>query len=268
MLAIVGGTGRLPEMLAAARPEAPRFAAEGVPFGSGRVAAQPFRLERLGALVDDLRAADVDEVVFAGGMRRPRLDLGQLDAFTQGALKRLAPGLDGGDDLLLRGVIGVFEGAGFRVAAAHELLPGLLPPAGVLTVRAPSQADRADAARGFAVLAALGPLDVGQGCVVAAGQVLAIETVGGTDWMLGTLRGEVPGRPAGSSATGVCCKAPKPGQDRRIDVPTIGPGTVAAAAAARLGGIAVEAAGVIVLDRAETVAAADEAGLFLWVRAG
>src|SRR5690606_32965251 len=105
---IVGGSGRLPEMLAAARPDAPRYAAEGVPFGLGRVEAQSFRLERLGGLVDDLRGAGVDEIVFAGGMRRPQLDPALLDGFTQGALADLAAGLNGGDDALLRGVIGVF----------------------------------------------------------------------------------------------------------------------------------------------------------------
>ena len=61
-------------------------------------------------------------------------------------------------------------------------------------------------------------------------------------------------------------KGPKPGQDRRIDLPAIGPATVAGAAAAGLAGIAVEAGGVMILDRAETIAAADAAGLFLWVR--
>ena len=58
-------------------------------------------------------------------------------------------------------------------------------------------------------------------------------------------------------------KTLKPQQDRRIDLPTVGPATVARAAASGLRGIAIEAGATIVLDRAETVAAADAAGLFL-----
>lgn len=264
MLAIVGGSGRLPDLLAAAFPEARRYAAEGVAFGDREQEAACFRMERLGAFIDELRISGVDEIVFAGAMRRPELDRNALDDFTRAALVRLAPALNGGDDALLSGVISVFEGAGFRIVAAPEVMPDLVPRPGVLTEWAPEEIDRKDAARGFAILGALGPLDVGQACAVALGQVLAIETVGGTDWMLDTISGDVPGRPAARG--GVLCKAPKAGQDRRIDVPTVGPSTVAAAAAARLGGIAIEAGGVIVVDQAETIAAADAAGMFLWVR--
>jgi DUF1009 family protein len=264
VLAIVGGLGRLPDLLAEARPDALRYAV--ATFGSGRHAASGFRMERLGALVEELRTQGVTEIVFAGAVRRPELDPCALDDFTRGVLAELGPALNGGDDALLSGVIGVFERAGFGVIAALEVLPSLLPRAGVLSAQAPRDIDRLDAARGFDILDALGPLDVGQGCVVAAGQVLAIEAVGGTDWMLATLGGEVPGRPAAGSSSGVLCKAPKAGQNVRIDVPTIGPATVAAAAAAMLNGIAIEAGGVIVVDLSETVAAVDQAGMFLWVR--
>lgn len=266
MLAIVGGSGRLPDLLAEAHPDALRYTVEGVMFGCGEHAARGFRMERLGLLVDELRDSGIGEIVFAGAMRRPVLDPGTIDGFTRGALARLGPALSGGDDALLSGVIGVFEREGFDVVAAHEILPSLLPGAGVLSVPAPEEADRADAERGFDILAALGPFDVGQGCVVAGGQVLAIEAVGGTDWMLTTLGGDVPGRPAAGSRCGVLCKAPKKAQDVRIDFPTIGPATVASANAARLKGIAIDAGGVIVVDLAETVAAADAAGMFLWAK--
>ena len=65
---------------------------------------------------------------------------------------------------------------------------------------------------------------------------------------------------------GVLYKAPKPGQDLRLDLPAIGPSTVQGAAAAGLAGVAVQADGVMILGFAETVAAADAAGLFLWGR--
>ena len=74
-------------------------------------------------------------------------------------------------------------------------------------------------------------------------------------------------RPDPGGARGVFYKAPKPGQDRRIDLPALGPDSVAQAAAAGLAGIAWEADGVILLDRDAMVAAADAAGLFLWARA-
>uniref|UniRef100_UPI0035B277CE UDP-2,3-diacylglucosamine diphosphatase LpxI domain-containing protein n=1 Tax=Stella sp. TaxID=2912054 RepID=UPI0035B277CE len=62
---------------------------------------------------------------------------------------------------------------------------------------------------------------------------------------------------------GVLVKMKKPQQERRVDLPTIGEATVAAAARAGLAGIAVEAGGALVVDRAAVAAAADAAGLFV-----
>ena len=265
-LAIVGGSGRLPDMLADTVPDALRFAPLSVAFGCGLHEAMSFRFERLGELIDQLRDAGVRQIVFAGAMRRPVLDPTALDAFTADAMAVLGPAMARGDDALLRSVMGVFEREGFDVVAAHAVRPGLVPSPGVLTTAQPEDGDGSDAERGLAILDALAPFDVGQACAVAAGQVLAIESMGGTDWMLGILAGEVPGRLT-DRRNGVLCKAPKRGQDRRIDLPTIGPATVTAASAAGLRGIVVQAGGVLVLDRAEAVAKADEAGMFLWVRA-
>ncbi|PJE31681.1 hypothetical protein CVM52_26020, partial [Pseudooceanicola lipolyticus] len=99
-----------------------------------------------------------------------------------------------------------------------------------------------------------------QGCVVLNRQALAIESAYGTDWMLASLTA----RP--DTAGGVLVKMPKDGQDRRVDLPTIGVTTVEAAAQARLDGITIEAGGVLVLDRDAVRAACDRLGLFLWVR--
>jgi DUF1009 family protein len=141
----------------------------------------------------------------------------------------------------------------------------------------------------------MGAADVGQALVVARGQVIAVEAQPGTDWMLGSLLArdaarlptgdlfddplgvmadmvggpEVAPRPRRDPALppgGLLYKAPKPGQDLRADLPAIGPGTVRGAVAAGLEGIVIEAGGVMMLDRAGAVAAADAAGLFLWVR--
>jgi DUF1009 family protein len=99
---------------------------------------------------------------------------------------------------------------------------------------------------------------VGQAVVVQQGLVLGVEAIEGTDALLarcGTLRREGVG--------GVLVKLAKPGQDRRLDLPAVGPETVRNAAAAGLVGIAFGAGATVLLDRGATVAAADAAGLFL-----
>ena len=72
-LAIIAGTGALPGLLAARPPGADRASFAGVDCavtGAGVIAA---RLEHLGRLFADLRAASVTDLCLAGAMRRGQL---------------------------------------------------------------------------------------------------------------------------------------------------------------------------------------------------
>jgi DUF1009 family protein len=112
--------------------------------------------------------------------------------------------------------------------------------------------------RGKAVLKIAGPADIGQACVVQQGIVLAMEAVEGTDAMLSRIPGLARPGPGG-----VLVKLAKPGQERRADLPALGPRTIRNASIAGLRGIAFEANGTILSDRTEMISAADAAGLFL-----
>ncbi|ALI54452.1 LpxI family protein [Celeribacter marinus] len=253
--AIIAGTGQLPQVLAAAL-DAPVYVTltdVAVPKGVDHVSA---RIEKLGKLFKELKSRGVEAVTFAGAMARPKVNPVLLDRHAL----RLATCLGKGDDALLREVIAVFEDQGFAIRSAIEICPDLALPTGTLWGRKPSATDVSDAARAHAVLDALSPLDVGQGAVCAGGQMLGVETLQGTNAMLGF----VAATPAHlRRARGVFVKAPKAGQDLRIDVPTIGLETVEAVIAAGLGGLVVPAGGVIVLDRTGVKARVEEAGLFL-----
>ncbi|WP_281825462.1 LpxI family protein [Jannaschia rubra] len=255
-LALIAGQDRLPATLAHAlggrdwtchHPEG--FAPEGI-------ASSPFRVERLGSFIAGLKADGVEEVCFAGRIGRPTLDPSLVDAATMPLLPRMMQALQAGDDAALRTVITFFEEAGLCVVAAHDLMPALLD---VPVEGTPNDRACADIARAAAVHRALSPLDVGQGCVVAGGLVLAVEAMPGTDWMLESLT-----RFDGPSG-GVLFKGAKAGQDRRIDMATIGPHTVTAAAVAGLSGIAVIAGDVLVLDAEAMRERLAATGLFLTV---
>ena len=221
--------------------------------------------ERLGALFDALRADSVTDVVLAGGLSRPALDPSRLDEKTRLLAPRLMSAMGGGDDGLLRVAIGAFEEEGFAVRGAHELLPALTAAPGLLAGPEPDEADLADAKRAREILNALGPVDVGQGAVVAGGICLGIETIQGTDALLKFVAETSPERrPA---AKGVLAKAPKPGQDLRVDMPAIGPATVERAAEAGLAGIAFAAERTLLIGREELRAAAETARLFLYAEA-
>jgi DUF1009 family protein len=224
-------------------------------------AGLPHAVERVGAagrILAALRANGVRQLVMAGRARRPSVLSLRPDATGARILARIGRAFFAGDDGLLRAVARVLEEEGFEILAPQAVLGDLLPGPGLLTRAAPDARARADIRRGIAVVNALGMVDVGQGAVVQQGLVLGVEAVEGTDALLArcaSLKREGPG--------GVLVKLAKPGQDRRLDLPAVGPTTMAGAAAAGLAGIAVEAGATILVHRAATVAAADAAGLFL-----
>lgn len=254
MRAILAGKGALPSLLLEAG------SAEVVGFKDMPISVVPTveaRFEQLGLLFDELRKRDVTEVCLAGAMSRPPLDPVAFDPLTASKMPLIMQAMGQGDDALLRAVIDVIEGAGFKVVSAKEIRPDLVAPVGLL---AGEDLSDKDAARGRAVLDALGPLDVGQGVVVARGQVIGVETLQGTDVMLDFVGRTMPG------SRGVLVKRPKLGQDLRVDMPAIGPDTIHNAAAAGLSGVEIAAENVLLLGRDAILEACAETGLSL--RAG
>ncbi|KIC48960.1 UDP-2,3-diacylglucosamine diphosphatase LpxI [Tateyamaria sp. ANG-S1] len=299
MLALITGTGALPATVAGAQSSPPLVCALEGHAPDGLDVDLRFRIETIGTLLHTLRQRGVTDVCFCGAIQRPGFNPLRLDARTMPLVPAIAKAVKAGEDAALRAVIALFEARDMAVRGAHELVPELLPLPGVLT-RTPVPDDidmQVKAAQQVSV--EQGRADEGQSCVIRAGQVIAREDARGTDAMLrGLLDKPVkPMPPAGDdpfaaamdfvgdmlddaadwlsgpvaearaqASGGVFFKAPKPGQDRRIDLPTIGPSTASAAIAARLDGLVLEAEGVMVLDRDEVVRRLDEAGLFLWVR--
>ncbi|WP_170769706.1 LpxI family protein [Ruegeria lacuscaerulensis] len=260
MLAVIAGTGALPAEVVDQLADRPVICAmEGFAPDTLDV-DMTFPLEQLGTFIADLKARGVTQICMAGAVRRPAIDPSRIDAATMPLVPILQQAIMSGDDGALRAVIGIFEDAGLQVRAAHEIVPALLPALGPLTEAQPSDADLSDANRAAGIVRAMGAADIGQACVVSKGQALAVEGIFGTAWMLKSLTQ----RP--DAGGGVLFKAPKPDQDRRADLPAIGPDTVADAVAAGLSGIVIEKGGVMVLQRPQVIAECDRLGLFLYVR--
>ncbi len=263
--AIIAGQGRLPAALAAGMAEPPLVAALDGFAPDGLQVDLRFRVERLVPFLRALERDGISQVIFAGAVTRPRLDPALLDEATAGLLPRLMQAMASGDDATLRVVIELFEEFGFTVVGVEEVAPALLPGAGVLAGDV-SLTDEADATRAAAIVAALGEVDVGQGAVVAQGLCLGVEALPGTDVLLSQVAEIGALRPDPGRGKGVFYKAAKPGQDHRIDLPTIGPETLRAAGSAGLGGVAFQAGSVICLDLTEMRQLAEKLGLFLWAR--
>jgi DUF1009 family protein len=204
-----------------------------------------------------LREAACESVVMAGKFKRPSLSSLRPDARGLKVIARVATA--GGDDAVLRVLIDELEGEGFRVVGADDLLKDLIATPGALGSVRPTDEHRADIARGIKVARALGDVDVGHSVVVQQNIVLGVEAAEGTDALLrrcADLRRD--GRP------GVLVKLRKRQQERRADLPVIGPETVAGVRDAGLAGIAFEADGTLVIGRARLIEAANTAGVFVY----
>ena len=221
-------------------------------------------MAELGKCFKALKRAGCHAVCLAGNVTRP--DFASLIPDLRGlaVLPAAIAAARKGDDALLRLLLGEFEKEGFSVEGAHEVMDDLGLPSGPLGSIAPSEENLADVARALEVARAIGAMDIGQGAAVCRGLVLAVEAAEGTDAMLARVA-ELPealrGRPG--ACAGVLAKAPKPMQETRIDLPTIGPATVRGVARAGLAGIVGEAGGLIVLERETVIELADELGLFI-----
>jgi UDP-2,3-diacylglucosamine hydrolase len=222
------------------------------------------RIAKFGTFERAARAAGCSELVLIGSLVRPSFWQVRFDWTTAKLIPRIAAAFVGGDDYLLSSVARLIEARGFRVRGAHEVAPDILVPEGTLGRVPASERDRADIALGLDYLRATGAFDVGQAVVVAGKHVLAVEAAEGTDGMLARVAEmRASGRVRAPGGTGVLVKAPKPGQDRRFDLPSIGPQTVENAARARLAGIAVVAGMTIIAEPERLIAAADHANLFV-----
>jgi UDP-2,3-diacylglucosamine hydrolase len=262
-LGILAGAGELPRRIIEACRAADRdffvLAFKGEADLS-ILAEVPHATIRLGAAGEGFRLlheAGVEEIVFAGGLKRPtvtslRPDWRAAKFFARIGYRAL------GDNGLLSAVIAELEGEGFKVVGADTILTRDVAPRGMLGRIAPDAQAEADIAHGLTIARSLGALDIGQAVVVQQGLVLGVEAIEGTDALLARCRElcrEGPG--------GVLVKIAKPQQERRADLPTIGVRTVQAALAAGLRGIAVEAGSTIVLDPPGIIAAADAANFFV-----
>ncbi len=197
------------------------------------------------------------DLVMIGSLRRPSLaelrpDFKTLAFFAKIGMKAL------GDDGFLKILRRFLEDEGFRVHGAHEFMPELLTPQGVLGGFSPEPGDWSDIARGIEILRITGGQDIGQAVIVQNGIVLGIEAAEGTDELIrrcGVLRRKGRG--------GVLVKLCKPGQDRDLDLPATGPQTIKNLIECGFAGLAVHAGHSLMTDIQGTVALADAGKIFV-----
>jgi UDP-2,3-diacylglucosamine hydrolase len=263
-LGIIAGGGVLPGQIVAACRETGRpyfvLAFEGAadPATFPDAPMEWIRASALGRALDIARRENVEELVLVGGIKRPSLLDLMRDVRSARFLAKVGTRMLGDDNLLSAVAHEIEESEGFDIVAPDDILADILATPGAYGSVEPAADDRADIERGFAVVRAMGALDIGQCAVVQNGRVLGVEGAEGTDRLIARCAEFLRTDEAG----GVFVKAPKPSQERRIDLPTVGLTTVQGIIRAGLRGIAVEVGGVLVVDRAAIIAEADRAGVY------
>jgi DUF1009 family protein len=212
-------------------------------------------LGQLGACIDALRGAGVHEAVMAGQVKHKQIFSGILpDLKLLGVLARLAVK---NTDSLIGGVADLLEREGITLLPSIRFLEDQMAGAGAMSRRSPSRSERADIEYGRGIAKALAGMDLGQTVVVKDRAAVALEAMEGTDEVI-----RRAGQIAGEGTTVV--KVAKPRQDMRFDVPVVGPGTLAAMAAAKARVLAVEAGRTLLLEKAAFLAESDRLGLSVW----
>ena len=147
------------------------------------------------------------------------------------------------------------ENLGVTLLDARSFIDDQMATAGCLTGRSFPIADEY-VRHGVHIARECAQLDIGQGCVVRKGTVLAVEAYEGTDEML---------RRAGGFKTddALFVKTVKSTQDYRFDVPCFGLRTLEAMREAGLAAAALDTGRVIMLDRPAVIAQARTWGISL-----
>jgi len=276
-IGLIAGSGELP-LLVARGMRARGFDVRAIGLAGQyderlRAECDRFRqvgLFRLGSWARQLRRMGVDQAVIVGGVDKAKL---MHDPFR---LLRRVPDWttlvvwyrhlrhDRRSSIILAAVAEQLGQSGVTLIDSTTHIPEHLAEARVMSKRRPSESEAKAIRFGWPLFEQTLSLHVGQSMAVREGDVLAVEAAEGTDAMLRRCA-DLPEHLRGTdeARSGVLVKLAKPGQERRIDLPTIGIDTVHRAADAGLAGIAVEAGAALILDRAEVIAQAARRGIFI-----
>lgn len=265
-IGLIAGTGALPKAVAegakALGYEISVAQIEGLAYSG--LEGTAYRFGEFGRMTKDFKSQDVTHICFAGNVQRPDLTKIRPDFKT---LKRLPAAIKAarkGDDALLTFIVAEFEQDGFEIVSPQELCAALLMPAGHLGSHKIESSDREDAEKAMKIAREIGALDIGQAAVICKGLVLAVEAQEGTDEVLRRVAAlPLDVRGDQEKRAGVLAKMVKPGQESRVDLPTIGPQTVRLAAQAGLAGIITEAGQAFVIDKEQVAQLANDAGMFV-----
>jgi DUF1009 family protein len=217
-----------------------------------------FKIYNISKIIEFMKSEEVNYITFAGKVRRAHISRLLLDF--KGAIlfaKVIRNGLN--DSAILKTVLDFIEKEGFKIIAPEKVAHNIILTKGLITKSKPDQIAEKDIKQGIKILRGIASFDVGQALVIQNGLVLGVEAAEGTDDLIkrcGEIRQEGEGP--------ILIKIIKPEQDKRVDMPCIGPETIMNAQKFGIRGIAAESGSTLVLDQVSTVKLANRFGIFIY----
>lgn len=205
---------------------------------------------QLEAIIQFLKENQITKVTMIGKVTKELMFGGKVPLDER--IKKILGSLpDHSDDTMMLAFVRELAIEGIAVFDQTALIRSLMAPAGVLTSREPSEAEKADMNFGFKMAKAIGGLDIGQTVVVKDLAVLAVEAIEGTDACI--VRGGGLGK-----GGAVVTKVAKPKQDMRFDMPAVGIKTIESMVEVGASALAMEAGKTLLVEKAKVIALADK----------
>lgn len=210
-----------------------------------------------GLILKTLKQKNIQDLVMIGSIKRPSIselnpDFKALEILARIGFKAL------GDDGLLSAIKQELEKEGFTLHGVQDFSENLITTQGTLGNIDPDEKDWESIRLGVQVSQTLGKLDIGQAVIIQEGTILGLEAIEGTDELIKRC---IPLKKQGNGP--ILVKTCKPQQDRKLDLPTIGPQTIQNAYNAGLRGIAMHSGASIILDPQKVAELADAYRIFV-----
>lgn len=207
----------------------------------------------LDKIITTLKNHQVTEVTMIGKVTKEYLFNGRM-SLDERTIRLLASLPDKNDDTIMLAFVRELFLEGMQALDQTMFIKSLMPAAGVLTERAPTEQEAKDMDFGFTMAKHIGGLDIGQTVVVKNSAVMAVEAIEGTDECI--KRGGMLGRGGVTVA-----KVAKPQQDLRFDVPSVGLKTINSMIEAGASALVIEAGRTLFVEREQALSLANRHGI-------
>ena len=215
---------------------------------------------QFGKIISILKSKKCNKVLFAGKVNKPKFKSLKLDFKGLYYIPKIIKSSKLGDAAILKQIIKILKKENIRTLKSNQFNPELSLTKGNYTKIKPNKIDKSDISTAIKVLKKTGKFSNIQGVISRNNKVISIETDSGTQSMIKKVK------KMQQKQIGVLVKFPKPRQDLRIDLPTVGLATLKQCKLAGLKGIVLKHKSHIFLEKRQCVQFANKNKMFILIK--